>query len=132
MPNPSELERADQEQFDRAAPTPCGDLGEQLYCVPKTREQIEADIAKEMEYFDNGKIDMPGVGDFERKLEALINEHSMEGCGGDTPDFILARFLRLQLEIFHVTVRRREHWHGRDGKLVDTAEQRQSTARVDG
>lgn len=125
MPSPSELERVDQEAqamrdegdalapFSRAAPTAEGEIGVRL-----SPEQQLVELTKEMEQFDNGSMQLPAVGTFERKLEALINEHSIEGCGADTPDFILARFLRLQLAIFDATVRRRRHWYGEREGLI--------------
>jgi|LULL01.1.fsa_nt_gb hypothetical protein len=46
-------------------------------------------------------------GSFPAELESLINRHSMEN-GSNTPDFILAEYLRLCLENFDMCVRRRE------------------------
>jgi hypothetical protein len=37
--------------------------------------------------------------EFEKELASLINRHSLEN-GSDTPDFILARFLRQALDAF--------------------------------
>jgi len=122
MPNPSELAR---QEYDRAAPSAEGEIGVKML----TREELVARVTKEMEDFDNGQLNQPALGSFERKLEQLLNEHSMEGAGGDTPDFILARFLRLQLDIFHHTVRRRDHWYGRDKELVDTVMLREEANR---
>ena len=49
---------------------------------------------------------------FRVKLEQLINCESMEnGC--DTPDFILAEYLKDCLEVFDKAVTRREEWYGR-------------------
>lgn len=81
--------------------------------IPFTEEELSARSDAEDRAFDDGTQQTPGIGDFEKKLEVLINAYSMEGAGGNTPDFILARFLRLQLALFDSTVRRREHWHGR-------------------
>lgn len=128
MPNPSELERMRQENEDemRRVSGHVDRFGDGSFVTTeKTRENFEADLAKEMEDFDNGRQTLPAPSEFERKLEKLINELNIEGCGGDTPDFILARFLRLQLSIFDSTVRRREHWYGRGNELVDTAMLRQ-------
>ena len=110
MPNPSELERVEQEAMQ--------DEGDLLTAAP-TREKAAADIDAEMDDFDEGRHRWPAPGAFEKELEKLINRYNMERAGGDTPDFILARFLRMQLDIFHATVRRRESWHGREEKLVD-------------
>jgi hypothetical protein len=50
---------------------------------------------------------------FEKDLERLINYHSMEN-GSDTPDFILAHFMRDSLLLFNSTVQKREKWYGRE------------------
>lgn len=46
-------------------------------------------------------------GSFQADLEKLINRHSLEG-GSNTPDFILACFLRQCLEAFDMATRRRD------------------------
>jgi len=51
-------------------------------------------------------------GSFPAELEELINRHSIEG-GSNTPDFILAEYLKRCLENFDMCVRRREDWYGR-------------------
>ena len=51
-------------------------------------------------------------GSFPAKLEELINCYSIEN-GSNTPDFILAEYLRGCLENFDMCVRRREEWYGR-------------------
>ena len=51
--------------------------------------------------------------EFEKELESLINRHSMEN-GSDTPDFILAKFLRGCLETFNSAVARRAKWYGHE------------------
>jgi hypothetical protein len=50
--------------------------------------------------------------DFEKELKELINKHSMEN-GSDTPDFILAMFLKKCLEAWNESVTNREKWYGR-------------------
>ena len=55
---------------------------------------------------------------FEKELERLINKYSMEN-GSDTPDFILAAYLKRCIENFNITVNRREKWYGRDLEPVD-------------
>ncbi len=50
---------------------------------------------------------------FEKELKGLINKHSMEN-GSDTPDFILAKYLRSCLLAFNGATRRRERWYGRE------------------
>ena len=53
------------------------------------------------------------VVSFEKRLEQLINSESMEnGC--DTPDYILAAYMRGCLENFNRTVIERERWYGRE------------------
>lgn len=51
-------------------------------------------------------------GSFSAKLQELINSHSIEN-GSNTPDFILAEYLRGCLDNFDMCVRRREEWYGR-------------------
>lgn len=55
---------------------------------------------------------MSRMDEFEKRLEHLINELSLEN-GSNTPDFILARYLRECLEQFDETVHARETWYGR-------------------
>lgn len=112
MPNPSELERAEKEQ---------------CLVAPMSREDQLKHLETEMQRFDEGDIVPPATSKFEKELEQLINRYSLEN-GSNTPDFILARFLRMQLDIFDRTIRRREHWYGRTEELVPwmepTAKQR--------
>lgn len=53
------------------------------------------------------------MSEFREELVNLINRHSMEN-GSNTPDFILANYLMLQIESFDTTVNRREEWYGRE------------------
>lgn len=46
--------------------------------------------------------------EFETALSSLLNYHSLEGAGGNTPDFILAQFLRQTLSLFGDAVRERD------------------------
>ncbi len=48
---------------------------------------------------------------FQQKLEALINENSMEN-GSNTPDFILAEFLIHCLATFDKVTKQRDEWYG--------------------
>ena len=50
--------------------------------------------------------------DFEQDLSALINKYSLEN-DSDTPDFLLASYLRSCLEVVNGFVRQRERWWGR-------------------
>ena len=49
--------------------------------------------------------------DFRRELEHLINRHSQESMGGNTPDFILAEYLNNCLHVFDQAVRARNKWY---------------------
>lgn len=60
-------------------------------------------------------------GSFPRELSDLINSHSIEG-GSDTPDFILAEYLKGCLDNFDMCVRRREDWYGRKPDKVFAGE----------
>lgn len=51
--------------------------------------------------------------DFEKELERLINRHSMENAS-NTPDWILAQYLKVCLDAFDQAVQQRENWYGRD------------------
>lgn len=46
------------------------------------------------------------------ELTSLLNRYSAEN-GSNTPDFILADFLRISLAAFDGAVVKREHWYGR-------------------
>lgn len=48
---------------------------------------------------------------FEKELEALINKYSVES-ESDTPDFILASFIRSCLNAWASTTLQRDAWHG--------------------
>jgi hypothetical protein len=52
------------------------------------------------------------MGDFVYELEQLINKFSKEN-GSDTPDYILAEYLKGCLELFDKTVALREMFYGR-------------------
>lgn len=51
--------------------------------------------------------------EFEKELETLINRYSIEN-ESNTPDFILAEYLRGCLNVFAKTVAAREKWYGRE------------------
>ena len=57
--------------------------------------------------------------EFEKELEALINKHSKENVS-NTPDFILASYLRNCLDVFNIAVKEREKWYGREEKQEKT------------
>lgn len=52
---------------------------------------------------------------FEQELINLINRKCMENAS-NTPDFILATFLKSCLDAFDVATQQRETWHGRDAR----------------
>lgn len=58
--------------------------------------------------------------DFEKELEALINKHSKE-TESDTPDFILAQYLRGCLDNYAKAVKSRDNWYGFKGLSGRTA-----------
>lgn len=51
-------------------------------------------------------------GEFAKELESLINRYSQEN-ESDTPDFILAGFLRDCLSAWNRSTKDRERWYGR-------------------
>lgn len=50
--------------------------------------------------------------EFQKDIEATINRYSKES-GSDTPDFILAEYLRDCLHAFNAAVEAREKWYSR-------------------
>jgi hypothetical protein len=50
--------------------------------------------------------------EFDVELEQLINKHSMENTS-NTPDFLLAEYLRACLNAFNNAVVSRAGWYGR-------------------
>jgi hypothetical protein len=52
---------------------------------------------------------------FLEELTALLNKHSMEASGGNTPDYILAKYLLACLDAFDAAVRLRQEWYEKDG-----------------
>ena len=50
---------------------------------------------------------------FIKELELLLNRNCMEN-GSNTPDFILAKFLRGCLESFNTATSKRDRWYGVD------------------
>ena len=57
---------------------------------------------------------------FRKELEILINRYSMEN-GSNTPDFLLAEYLVMQLHLWDQFVTRREEWFGRSRTRKDNA-----------
>ena len=58
------------------------------------------------------KRQQPEEPSFRRDLERVLNRHSIEN-GSDTPDFILAEYVKACVEAFDQAVRVREKWYGR-------------------
>lgn len=54
-----------------------------------------------------------GEDAFQRELAQLLNKYSEENAS-DTPDFILAEYLRGCLAAFATAVQQRETWYGRE------------------
>src|SRR5271170_1199706 len=52
-----------------------------------------------------------GPTEFEKELAALINKHSLEN-GSNTPDFMLAAFLRGSLDTYNQICQWRDKWFG--------------------
>lgn len=55
---------------------------------------------------------------FEQELERLINKHSKEG-GSNTPDYILAEYIKNSLENFHQATRLRDNWYGGKRSVIN-------------
>lgn len=53
------------------------------------------------------------MSEFENAIATVINRFSQEG-GSDTPDFILAEYLKNCLLNFNIATMAREKWYGRD------------------
>lgn len=51
----------------------------------------------------------------EREIAAVLNRHCMENAS-NTPDWILAQYLRACLLAFDTAVQQRETWYGRAGQ----------------
>jgi len=56
------------------------------------------------------------LDEFEKELTGLINKYSLENIS-NTPDFILADYLRDCLEILDYAIRDREKWYGKKNKI---------------
>lgn len=60
------------------------------------------------------------LAEFETSLSSLINYHSLEGAGGNTPDFVLAQFLRGALSLFGDATRERDRLKGSEDPEATT------------
>lgn len=54
--------------------------------------------------------------DLKNELRALLNSHSAENAS-NTPDFLLAEYMLGCLEIYNITIQKRDAWRG----CTDTA-----------
>jgi hypothetical protein len=50
--------------------------------------------------------------EFEKELESLLNRYSKE-VDSDTPDYVLAHYIKYSLKAFNQAVNLREEWYGR-------------------
>lgn len=57
--------------------------------------------------------------EFEKELDHLLNCHNME-LASNTPDFILAQYLKGCLDVFNTAIQQREGWYGRDPRPSET------------
>ena len=60
--------------------------------------------------------------DFKKELENLINCHSLEN-ESNTPDFILAGYIKNCLHAFTEATQQRENWYGRDPRPTEVINQ---------
>lgn len=51
--------------------------------------------------------------EFESELTRLLNRYSLES-GSNTPDYVLAQYIRNSLNAFNSAVNMREEWYGRN------------------
>jgi len=52
------------------------------------------------------------MSEFEKELEQLLNRYSKEN-ESQTPDYILAHYIKYSLKAFNQAVNLREEWYGR-------------------
>ena len=69
------------------------------------------------EEMHSGMPDIPvseatqGRPTFQKSLEILLNNYSMERTGGNTPDYMLAEYLTMCLTAFGKVVNERQEWY---------------------
>jgi hypothetical protein len=88
----------------------------------KTPDEVLEQCFSLQEYMYKDATPIPDDVVFERPpfgkaLQDLINSYSMEN-GSNTPDFVLADYLKDVLHLFNQTVNRREEWYGRKAEIV--------------
>jgi hypothetical protein len=52
------------------------------------------------------------MNEFERELQELLNRYSKEN-ESQTPDYVLAHYIKYSLKAFNQAVNLREEWYGR-------------------
>lgn len=82
----------------------------------KEVQQIQEYLREQGQYRSANMLDLIQYGDdkkeqFATELAYLINRCSMEN-GSDTPDFILAHYLKKCLEAYEYAARTRDKWFG--------------------
>jgi hypothetical protein len=76
---------------------------------------VAAEVLAYMDERPHEAGDREAMDEFEKELESLVNRTSRENSS-NTPDFILAGFLRACLMAWNAGVRRRAMWYGRMDK----------------
>lgn len=57
--------------------------------------------------------------DFRDEIRTVLNRYSMEN-GSNTPDFVLAKFLKNCLHTFDLAVKERDNWYGGKQSILDS------------
>jgi hypothetical protein len=83
--------------------------GEGCSCIERTPEEIAESLVETMVNYDPQQ-------EFLSKLEQVINSFSIEN-ESNTPDFILAKFLRTVLDAWATATKEREAWYGKELKI---------------
>lgn len=73
---------------------------------------------------------IPMESELEKELGHLLNRHSAENESG-TPDFLLAMFLKAQLDLFNQTINQRAVWRGESVELPSLQKLHQDTETMD-
>ena len=88
-------------------------LADERYVLPCGHAGWDADRCGECGWTRPVKEPQMTTTAFEKALEALINQHSIENAS-NTPDWILAQYLLGCLAAWNTGVQQRETWYGRD------------------
>ena len=84
--------------------------------IRKKGTEVLDNIVDEMGVLEN--IECNNNQTFEQELRHIINKHSVESENGDTPDFILTKYIMNCLYAWKTAIKTREAWFG-SNKLVD-------------